>query len=210
MLQAKISNLEIALQQVEQVAKTRMNELLALTEKEIASVKGQFEALQVKYSTAQADLAVTQQLKTQLAEYQAVESLRASEIKLLQNKLRMATETQVVLQENLVRSQEREVALKQQIAEGTQGDTASNAASESQLVADLRRELEDARNNVNDLILEIESVSEEEVKARTQAERIVAQISEYQSMQRVALEENMRLQDQIELIKGKSAEMESK
>lgn len=214
-MQAKVANLEIALQQVEQVSKTRMNELLAITEKEISTFKGQYEALQVKYSSAQADLAVTNQLKTQLAECQTIESLRTAEMKLLQNKLRMVTDSQSLLQENLAKSQERELELKKHLAEASSNSSEAAAvaeavAAESQLVVDLKRELEDARNNINEFILEIASITEDEVKARTQSERIATQISDYQSMQRVALEENMRLQDQIDLIKARSAEMESK
>lgn len=204
--------MEIALHQVEAVSAARMAELMTMTEREVSAAKAQTEALQMKLCSTQADLAVTGQLKTQLTEYQAMEGLCSSEVRKLQNELRMLTDTQVILRDNLSKSRERESALEAQLLQlGATVDTATTAVPvvSAQLV-EMQRELEDARGNINDLILEIEAVAAEELKARTQSGRLLKQIAEYQGMQRVALEENLRLQNQIEDIRVKYAEAESK
>jgi len=77
-------------------------------------------------------------------------------------------------------------------------------------IIDLERELGDARSNVDDLILEIETVSNDESKARHQCFDLLKQISEYQAMQRIALEENLHLQDNIDDLKRSSNDIETK
>jgi chromosome segregation ATPase len=77
-------------------------------------------------------------------------------------------------------------------------------------VDEMQREIDDARSNINDLILEIEAVSAEESNTRAQNSRLLSQITESQSMQRDALEENLKLQNQIENLRAAHSEMESK
>jgi chromosome segregation ATPase len=227
-LQDRVKNLEVSLQQVETVSAARFAELMQITEKEIATARAQTEALQTTLCSTQADLAVTNQLKTQLSEYQAMEALCTNEVRKLQNELRMMSDTQVLLRDNLSKSREREVSLEAQLlqckaanngSKSENGDTGIDATSTETVVqvpvadhhmSELLQELEDARGNMNDLITEIETVAAEEVKARTQSGRLLRQIAEYQSMQRVALEENLRLQNQIEDVKTKFAETEHK
>ena len=74
----------------------------------------------------------------------------------------------------------------------------------------MERELSDARSNVDDLILEIETVANDESKARHQCFDLLKQISEYQAMQRIALEENLHLQDSIDDLKSSSKDIETK
>lgn len=220
-LQEKVRNLEIALHQVETVSAARMADLATICERDVAAAKAQTNTLQTQLCSMQADLAVTAQLKTQLVEYQAMEGLCSGEVRKLQNELKMLTETQAVLRDNLEKSRAREAALQSQVQTQQQGQTqdataaaggatATTAAAANPLLEDLQRELEDARSNINDLILEIDGVAAEELKARTQSGRLLRQIAEYQGMQRVALEENLRLQNQIEDIRVKHAEAESK
>jgi len=207
--------------------------------KEIAAAKQQSEALQQTLCSAQADLQVTGQQKTQLAEYQAMEALCNSEVRKLQGELKMLSDSQALLQEHLTKSRERELALEQRLNDTVgggsgaamdvsqneskvaeevavkveSGATDSTAQQQSvyvQQIAELHSELADARNNINDLISEIEAVAAEEVKARTQSGRLLRQIAEYQSMQRAALEENLRLQNQIEDIKMRHSDTETK
>lgn len=68
---------------------------------------------------------------------------------------------------------------------------------------DLHLELEDARANMDDLILEIEAVSAEERKVADQCTRLLTQMQDSQSMQRGVLEENLRLHDQVADIQKK-------
>ena len=73
-------------------------------------------------------------------------------------------------------------------------------ASETQL------ELDDARAQMNDLILEIDAVTVEDGKSREQSERLLRQMTESQSMQRGVLDENLRLHDQIAELHRKQGE----
>lgn len=74
---------------------------------------------------------------------------------------------------------------------------------------DMEAELEDGKRNINDLIMEIESVATEESNARMQNSRLLAQIAESQSMQRGALEDNLKLQNQLEKLKSGRADLET-
>ena len=60
---------------------------------------------------------------------------------------------------------------------------------------ELQTDLTDARNNINDLYLEIESVANEESKVRQQVVELIKEMSESQNMQSGLLEENTRLHD---------------
>lgn len=76
--------------------------------------------------------------------------------------------------------------------------------------ADLEKELSDMKTSVNDLILEIETVSSAETESRKEAERLLTQISDCQGFQRAALEENLKLQNQLEELKSSKKDMETK
>lgn len=71
-------------------------------------------------------------------------------------------------------------------------------------------ELDDARASLNDLILEIESVSVEEARSREQSARVLRQMTDSQSMQRGVLEENLRLHDQISELQKRHVDVENK
>jgi hypothetical protein len=58
--------------------------------------------------------------------------------------------------------------------------------------------------------MEIETVSGEEAKARSQGARLQKQIAECQGMQRVALEENLHLQNHIEDLKMNQKDIETR
>jgi chromosome segregation ATPase len=75
---------------------------------------------------------------------------------------------------------------------------------------DLQQELDTARSNLDDLIIEIEAVSAEEAKAREQAARVVRQMSADQGMQRGVLEENLRLNDQVTVLQQRLREVETR
>lgn len=265
-------NLELALSHLEAISAARIDEVITLTQKEIATVKTDKEAIQATLCSLQADLIMTEQLKKQLAEFQGMGELCSSEVSKLQSRVRQLTDTQSVLQNNLDSSRNREEELLQALAskaaaetpeEGTllveevataadistrsaeaghsrsgsmeegeermevevkdESETAAPPAkivkrSDYQLLLDLskarvddmQKELQNSSSNINDLIMEIETVVSEEVKARTQGSRLLQQITECQSMQRVALEENLRLQNQIEDLRASNRDAESR
>ena len=73
---------------------------------------------------------------------------------------------------------------------------------------EIQLELDDARAQMNDLILEIDAVTVEDGKSREQSERLLRQMTESQSMQRGVLDENLRLHDQIAELHRKQGEEE--
>jgi chromosome segregation ATPase len=65
-------------------------------------------------------------------------------------------------------------------------------------VAFLEKEVADHKRSLHDLIVEIETVSNEESNSRKQTEILLKQVQESQSMQRAALEENLKLTNSLE------------
>jgi chromosome segregation ATPase len=240
-LQDKVRNLELALSHLEAISAARIDEVITLTQKEIAAVKAEKEGIQGTLCAAQTDLAMCEQMKAQIAEYQGLEELCNSEVQKLQARVKSLTETQEVLQSSLDNSRAREAELQAALQSATatssstdaaaasgaavgEGDSGNGATSSGsnreqlQLllsvsqsrVADLQRELANSSANINDLIMEIETVSGEEAKARAQGARLQKQIAECQSMQRVALEENLHLQNHIEDLKMNHQDVETR
>jgi len=255
-----VRNLELALLHLEAISAARIDEVVTLTQKEIAATKADKDAVQATLASLQADVTMIEQLKTQLAEYQGLGELCNSEVAKLQTRVKQLSETQAVLQGNLEQSRGREEALEQALATKAANDallqsvavevveaveTKAHSRSGSmeegeermeveipipapapkailpadyQLlvdqskarVDDLQKELQNSSSNINDLIMEIETVAAEELKARAQGTRLLQQITECQSMQRVALEENLRLQNQIEDLRASNRDAEAK
>lgn len=220
-------NLELALSHLEALSAARIDEVITLTQKEIASIRAEKDSLQNTLCTAQTDLALTEQLKRQVSEYQAMEELCNTTVQKLEARVAMLTETQRIHEENLQRSRQREDELQRALAArgsaaDSSGSVTDNAGEPSRAellrqlqaaqtrVTDLETELKNASSNINDLILEIETVSSEEAKARTQGARLLKQIAETQALQRVALEENLHLHNQIEAGKESQKDAETK
>lgn len=76
--------------------------------------------------------------------------------------------------------------------------------------ADLEAELVETKASINDFISEIDAVSTEESTARSQSERLLKQIHDYQTVQRDALQDNLRLHAALEESKSALQEMEQK
>lgn len=74
----------------------------------------------------------------------------------------------------------------------------------------MERELHETKVNLNDLILEIEAVANEEEKTRTQNKRLLLQVNENVLMQKGILEENLRLQQQVDYLKKIHSDIESR
>lgn len=226
-MQDKVRNLELALSHLEALSAARIDEVIALTQKEIATFKAEKDAVQATLCGVQADLTMTEQLKTQLKEFQTLEELCNGEVAKLSNRVRQLSELQVILQSNLDQSRAREMALEKSLLAATAGESGDASADRiddgsavltsaalvqqaQQRVEDMNREVANSASNINDLIMEIETVAAEEQKARDQGSRLLKQITECQSMQRVALEENLRLQNQIEELRMSHRDNEAK
>lgn len=246
-------NLELALSHLEALSAARIDEVIALTQKEIATIKAEKDAIQATMCGAQADLTMSEQLKTQLNEYQTLEELCNGEVAKLTNRVRQLSESQAIVQSNLDQSRMREATLEKSLLAATaasssissnsnchssnsngdsgggSGENGTTTAADSSLngedvvlspaqlvqqahqrVEEMNREVQNSANNINDLIMEIETVAAEEAKARAQGSRLLKQITECQSMQRVALEENLRLQNQIEELRMSHRDNEAK
>ena len=254
-MQDKVRDLELALTELEAVSISRIEEVVEVTAKEIASVKAERDALKTTLSSSNADIIMADHLRRQLADYESVKELCIHEVSTLQSQVRMLTETNQVLRVNLEKTRRRESSMEEQLLVFDRNATADKEAllvvasslnsecadrsvptdemivgnnnnEESQVnsvrvselvvkqsqerILDLERELSDARSNVDDLILEIETVANDESKARHQCFDLLKQISEYQAMQRIALEENLHLQDSIDDLKSSSKDIETK
>lgn len=264
-------NLELALSHLEAISAARIDEVIALTQKEISAAKAERDTVQATLCSLQADATMIEQLKTQLAEFQNIGELCTSEVNKVQQRVRHLTETETVLQSNLDASRAREAELEQALSNKAAAETADEDTPETEEVVaaaddstkshtrsgsleegeermdvdtsvdgaasmavtapvkpvkrsdyqllvdhsrarvdDLEKELQNASSNINDLIMEIETVATEETKTRAQNGRLLQQIAECQSMQRVALEENLRLQNQIEDLRVSNRDVETK
>jgi len=254
-LQDKVKDLELALTELEAVSISRIEEVVEVTAKEIASVKAERDALKTTLSSSNADIIMADHLRRQLADYESVKELCIHEVSTLQSQVRMLTETNQVLRVNLEKTRRRESSMEEQllvfdrnaaadkeallvVASSLNSKCADRSVPTDEMIVgnnnneesrvesvrvselvvkqsqerilDLERELSDARSNVDDLILEIETVANDESKARHQCFDLLKQISEYQAMQRIALEENLHLQDSIDDLKSSSKDIETK
>jgi hypothetical protein len=255
-LQDKVRDLELALTELEAVSISRIEEVVEVTAKEIASVKAERDALKTTLSSSNADIIMADHLRRQLADYESVKELCIHEVSTLQSQVRMLTETNQVLRVNLEKTRRRESNMEEQllvfdrnaaaadkeallvVASSLNSECADRSVPTDEIIVgnnnneeskvdsvrvaelvvkqsqerilDLERELSDARSNVDDLILEIETVANDESKARHQCFDLLKQISEYQAMQRIALEENLHLQDSIDDLKSSSKDIETK
>jgi chromosome segregation ATPase len=256
--------LEVALAHLEALSAARIDEVVAITQKELDSVRAERDAAQASMVSLQADAEMGAQLMKQLAGFRALEELCKSDVSKLQHKVQVLQETHAVLQTSLERSRQRESALEKELlllrsqllghegartagagcssettdavgavaaaaaaadgssnknSSGCSGSGADSGAVDAcqklveqsqQRVEDVERELNDARSNINDLIAEIETVASEGDQARTQSSALVQRIAECQNMQRVALEENLRLHSQIDDLKQREEEYTAK
>ena len=256
-MQDKVRDLELALTELEAVSISRIEEVVEVTAKEIASVKAERDALKTTLSSSNADIIMADHLRRQLADYESVKELCIHEVSTLQSQVRMLTETNQVLRVNLEKTRRRESSMEEQllvfdrnaaaaadkeallvVASSLNSECADRSVPTDEMIVgnnnneeskvdsvrvselvvkqsqerilDLERELSDARSNVDDLILEIETVANDESKARHQCFDLLKQISEYQAMQRIALEENLHLQDSIDDLKSSSKDIETK
>ena len=256
-MQDKVRDLELALTELEAVSISRIEEVVEVTAKEIASVKAERDALKTTLSSSNADIIMADHLRRQLADYESVKELCIHEVSTLQSQVRMLTETNQVLRVNLEKTRRRESNMEEQllvfdrnaaatadkeallvVASSLNSECADRSVPTDEIIVgnnnneeskvesvrvaelvvkqsqerilDLERELSDARSNVDDLILEIETVANDESKARHQCFDLLKQISEYQAMQRIALEENLHLQDSIDDLKSSSKDIETK
>lgn len=76
--------------------------------------------------------------------------------------------------------------------------------------SDLEKELNQVKTQVNDLITEIEAVSNHEAAAREQSEGLIKRIAESHCMQQMALDENLKLMNDLEDTKVKKTDAETK
>jgi TolA-binding protein len=116
LLQDKVRNLELALSHLEAISAARIDEVVTLAQKEIATHKAEKDAAHTTLCTLRTDLALTEQMKTQLAEYTSLEELRANEVQMLQARVKALSENQQLLQNSLDASRAREDELQRLIA----------------------------------------------------------------------------------------------
>lgn len=234
--------------QLESVTAAKVASVVSATEQEIARVKTDKLALENRISAMQANADVAQQLKTQVQEWQHVDSARQQRIAQLEKDIQHWHSTVRVAEQNLQQARKREQVLEQIIVQcqipvpsqlkltlppTTNSDNSSgteNNAGEghtdkrvlvdqaSQLIIqqlqergqELEKELQDTKASIHDFLTEIDAVSNQEIVSRQQSERLLQQIHDYQSIQRDALQENIRLQSSVEDMKCTMKELEQR
>lgn len=75
---------------------------------------------------------------------------------------------------------------------------------------DYEKEFNDTKKNMNDLMLEIECVAMDEEKTREQNKKLLIQINDNIIMEKKILEENLRLQQDIDSLKRKYSDIETR
>ena len=215
-LHDKIAGLEAALQVVESSAGEQYERLAADAESARFVVEGERMALQTDLAVARAELQALPKIKAHMADLEALESTSRGQIAKLREKLRKLTTAQEKTTESLAQSRAREVELTTSLsssASSSSGDSEklqlAMQALESQ-IRELQTELTDTRAGMLDLTLEIESVSEEESRAREQAVKLLAQVGDAEAMRSGLLEENLKLHGQIEELKRDTLDMQRK
>ena len=218
-LQDRVADLEEALLKVEAISKSKCAEITAATEREIQRIDGEKKAAESALYTARAELAGTNQLKQQVGELQSLESTFRGDCARLQQYVATLTASQEALQRHLATTRIRECELEKKLAIDGQAASDASSGADSDGIRQLaltqaqararetQLELDNARNQMNDLILEIESVTVEDGKSRVQSERVLRQMTDSQSMQRDVLDENLRLHDQISELYRKQSDV---
>ncbi len=217
-LQDRVADLEEALLKVEAISQAKCAEITAATEREIQRIDGEKKAAESALCSARAELATTNQLKHQVGDLLSLESTSRSECARLQQLIASLTASQDVLQRHLVATRTRECELEKRLAIDPQAPSEAHGGDKEAVrqlaltqaharARETQVELDDARNQMNDLILEIESVTVEDDKSRVQSDRVLRQMTDSQSMQRGVLDENLQLHDQISELHRKQSEV---
>ena len=76
--------------------------------------------------------------------------------------------------------------------------------------SDITAELEDAKAQMSDLFIEIETVANSEEKTREQCARVQQQMADNRQIQQTALEENLKLQQEARTLKSKLKETDTR
>jgi len=214
-LQEKVNNLELGMQQLETACAAKCREAVGMAEIEIKNMRSSRDAMQSSLFRANSELAINGQLKSQVAELQALESAQRAEAVKMAEKIRVLSESQEMLQSHVSSSRAREVSLEERLAQQAAGGGAGNTDDGPLSIAQTRaaetlKELEHARASINDLILEIDAVSAEEAKAREQTARVIRTMTDAQNAHKNVTEDNMRMQDQIAELQRRYMDMENR
>lgn len=111
-LQEKVTNLELAMLQLENSCADKCGELVVATRKQLEDMRRDRDHKQSDLLSAQAELSLTSQLKVQVEEYQSLELSRKAEIGRLQDKVRNLSSNVDKLHSHLQISRENETNLE--------------------------------------------------------------------------------------------------
>jgi chromosome segregation ATPase len=235
-LQEKIKDLEFAFTQVETISAKRVSDVVTALEKEFTQLKSEKSGLEMKLKTLQPTDQVEGQWKKLSQDYQSIEEMRNNKIITLENELKTLQETNSQLLKNTEKARKRERYLESVIMhyslplpesarpKPTKPSETSEEAEKlrvdqitQQLVkqaqertTDLEKELTQVKANVDDLINEIEGMSNSEASTRAQSEGLLKQIHESQTIQQAVFEENLKLLTDIEEFKTRKTDSETR
>lgn len=183
---------------IESKANEAIESLTSKTQAKIAELEASLDESHKNLSIAAAESQNTTALKNQVTELLVtIETMKSECIALREQRKQhiIATER---LEKHLSECRTRE-------AQHAGGDSGRSAREQ-----ELEVELEDARAQVNDLILEIETVMETEEKVKAQIISLHQQLADNQKLQRSLVEENASLKHDISTRASKSDEATKK
>jgi chromosome segregation ATPase len=183
-----LANSENLAASIESNAHQTIEALTTQTQEKIAELETALDESRKNLSIAQSESDNSVALKNQVAELlTTIESMK-SECASLREQRKQQIIASERLEKHLGESRTREA----QNSSGGSGEGGRSAREQ-----ELEVELEDVRAQVNDLILEIETVMETEEKVKAQIISLHQQLADNQKLQRALIEENVSLKHDV-------------
>lgn len=182
-----LANSESLTASIESSAQQTIETLTTHTQAKIAELESSLDDSRKNLSIAQAESQNSVALKNQVTELLVTIESMKSECVALREQRKQQIIASERLEKHLADSRAREAQ-----STGAAGDCGRSAREQ-----ELEVELEDARAQVNDLILEIETVMETEEKVKAQIISLHQQLADNQKLQRALIEENVSLKHDV-------------
>ena len=214
-LQQQLSNSEIALGQLDITYQSKFNEVKTSTEAFVQSIQTEKDSMQKELVLLQSNAKSIPLLKQQVIDAQYLESLTRFDNKKLKDKISQLTSAIESKENLLIQSRQREVDMEKRLVQGTGGagmgeEEKSLISQAQQRVVELESDIVEHKARLNDLICEIEEVATAQDIERSNAAKLMKQVSESQETYKSLLEENMKLRDEINGYKQKLTDLQSK
>lgn len=158
-LQEQVKEQDIAIIELEKNCKRNCEQLVSQTQEELSKLESERDKVKASLISAQAEVSLMSQLRTEVAEQSVLIKSSNDEIKRLNNRIKTLSDRADELESHLTSSRKREIELEKTLAQTDSSVTDSMTASAAR-TAEMQQELDELKMNMEDLILEIESVSD--------------------------------------------------